>query len=124
MRSIIFKRRVILPLAFISLILAFNIFKNPAVVYLPFEIPGDQMAITIPPFGIFMESRFETADASNPCAHPLSHERIHWMQYERMGLSSFYYNYLKCFLASGRYNNWMEREAQEPCLERKQARKI
>jgi hypothetical protein len=122
MRSLLCKKRVILPLIFLILILGLNIVKYPNVVYLPCDIPGDQMAITVPPFGIFIESRFKSADANNPCAHPLIHEQVHWKQYEQMGLFSFYYNYTKCFLASGRHNNWMEREAQEPCSNRKQRR--
>ena len=122
MRSLLCKKRVILTLIFLVVILGLNFVKYPSVVYLPCDIPGDQMAITVPPFGMFIESRFKSADASNPCAHPLFHEQVHWKQYERMGLFSFYYNYTKCFLASGRHNNWMEREAQEPCSNKKQQR--
>lgn len=117
-----FKKRYFALVMCLVWIAILNIFKHPFVFYTPVDIPGHQMAITIPPFGMFMESQFEKADASDPCAHPLIHERIHWKQYERMGLFSFYYNYLKCFWASGRHNNWMEREAQEPCSNRKQRR--
>jgi hypothetical protein len=92
-----FKRlHYILVVCFV-LIAILNIFKYPFVFYTPIDIPGQQMAITIPPFGIFLESRFEKDDASDPCAHPLIHESIHWKQYERMGLFSFYYNYATCF---------------------------
>jgi hypothetical protein len=45
----------------------------------------------------------------------LKHEIVHWEQYKRMGLLSFYYNYLKYYLNSGRMNNWMEDEARNPC---------
>lgn len=96
------------------IILVLNLTKYPFVYYLPFNIPGKQMASTIPPFGIFIESKYENENSNNPCSI-MKHEIIHWEQYKKIGLISFHYNYLKCYLNSGRINNWMEEKAREPC---------
>jgi hypothetical protein len=112
------KKRVLIPLLFLLVVFSLNMVKHEFVFYLPFNIPGDQTAATIPPFGIFIEEKFETENPKNPCA-VINHERIHWNQYKRMGLTSFYYNYLKCYFVSGRFNHWMEEEAREPCFGKK-----
>jgi len=104
-----------IPITLCLIIMTLNLIKHPFVFYIPFNIPGEQMACTIPPFGIFIESGIKKSNFNDPCLHPLKHEMIHWEQYEKMGLISFYYNYLKCYLKSGRINNWMEEEAREPC---------
>lgn len=109
------KKRYTIPTLFTSIILILNIIKHPFVYYLPFKIPGDLMASTIPPFGIFIESDLKNIDENDPCLHPYKHEMVHWEQYKKMGLISFHYNYLKCYLNSGRIKNWMEEEAREPC---------
>jgi hypothetical protein len=108
------KKRYLILFLFMIIISVLNLIKHPFVYYLPFNIPGKQMASTIPPFGIFIESKYEYEIASNPCSI-IKHEIIHWEQYKRMGLISFHYNYLKCCLNSGRINNWMEKEARWPC---------
>ena len=108
------KKRYLIVFLFIVLIFVLNLSKHPFVYYLPFNIPGKQMAITIPPFGIFIESKYENENSNNPCSI-MKHEVIHWEQYKKMGLISFYYNYLKCYLNSGRINNLMEEEARNPC---------
>ena len=78
--------------------------------YLPFEIPGTQVAATLPPFGIFIEDEFE--NEGNGPGSILRHEIIHWQQYKRMGLIKFHYNYLTLYIKYGRVNNWMESEAR------------
>jgi len=98
--------------------LILNIFKHPFVYYLPVNIPGKQMACRLPPCGIFIESEYKDEEINSPCSI-LNHERVHWSQYERMGLLSFHYNYIKCYTHSGRINNWMEDEARLPCLQNK-----
>ena len=65
---------MLIPLAFILIISVLNIFKHPFIIYLPFKIPGKQMAITLPPFGIFIESELKRYDSRDPCKHPLMHE--------------------------------------------------
>ncbi len=112
--QIVKKKRYAIPSVFIVIILVLNLIKHPFVYYLPFDIPGKQMASTIPPFGIFIESNYRNENSNDPCSI-LKHENIHWEQYKRMGLISFHYNYLKCYINSGRINNWMEEEAREPC---------
>ena len=110
---------MLIPLVFIFIISVPNIFKHPFIIYLPFKIPGKQIAITLLPFGIFIESELKRYDSRDPCKHPLTHEMVHWNQYQRMGLFSFHYNYLKYYLKSGRINNPMEDEARKPCNSRK-----
>ena len=56
-----------------------NQVKREQVVYLPFDLPGKQMAATIPPFGIFIEGKYK--DEGDGKGSLLAHERIHWEQY-------------------------------------------
>ena len=82
------------------------------VVYLPFDLPGKQMAATIPPFGIFIEGKYK--DEGDGKGSLLAHERIHWEQYKEMGFFNFYYEYIGEFVKHGRVNNhWMEIDARE-----------
>ncbi len=99
---------------FLVLMIILNIFKAPYVWYLPFDIPGKQKAATIPPFGVFIESRYKNEKIDDKCSI-LTHEMIHWEQYKKMGLFSFHYNYIKLYFTQGRINNWMEDEARMPC---------
>lgn len=108
------KKRYFLLIICLVLLVLLNIFKRPNVIYLPFNIPGNQMAATIPPMAIFIESKYKTEKKDEKCSL-IKHEMIHWEQYRRMGLFSFYYNYLKLYFAKGRINNWMEEQARRPC---------
>jgi len=86
--------------------------KKERVIYLPFDIPGKQMAATIPPFGIFIENKYKSESCG--CGSILSHEKIHWDQYKRLGLIGFYYQYISQYLKHGRiHNHWMEVEARK-----------
>lgn len=119
------KRRIgtVIGACLLAMVFLLNIFKKPFVLYLPFDIPGAQMAATIPPFGIFIEARYEDEDRRAPCS-VLTHENVHWEQYRRMGLLSFYFHYLKGYLEHGRKGgHWMEREANIPCKGREKQRK-
>jgi hypothetical protein len=113
LKSIISKKRNLVIIGVVTLIVTLNIFDSIKVYYLPFNIPGKQMAITIPPLGIFIESKFKN-ETNNPCSI-FNHERVHWNQYRKMGLIPFYFNYLKVYFKSGRIKNWMEDEARLPC---------
>jgi hypothetical protein len=90
----------------VAVITVFSIFslnsnRKERVFYLPFEIPGSQMAATIPPFGIFIEDKYRT-EGSAP-GSILAHERIHWnVQYKSLGLFGFYTNYLAGYVKHGR----------------------
>jgi len=92
------------------LVLILNISKTERVFYLPFDIPGPQMAMTFPPIGIFIENTFK--DEGDGSGSILRHERVHWEQYQQMGLMEFYYSYSMEYLKHGRINNWMESEAR------------
>jgi len=111
--SFLKRKKTIFFILSITIIILLNIFDNERVYYLPFNIPGEQMAITIPPFGMFVEPKYKN-EKNKPCS-VLNHERVHWKQYKRMGLFSFYFNYFKIYLKSGRIHNWMEDEARLPC---------
>ena len=88
-----------------------NQVNREQVVYLPFDLPGKQMAATIPPFGIFIEGKYK--DEGDGKGSLLAHERIHWGQYQKMGFFNFYYEYLSEYIKHGRVNNhWMEVEAR------------
>ena len=118
------KKRNWLPVLALILVFVFvfvfvlNVFKHPYVFYLPFDMPGSLMASTVPPFGIFIQAGYKNENPVDPCSI-LTHEMVHWKQYERMGLVTFYYNYLKCYIQSGRIHNWMEEEARGPCREKR-----
>ena len=81
------------------LVLILNISKTERVFYLPFDIPGPQMAVIFPPIGIFIEEKFK--DEGDEPGSILRHERVHWNQYHRMGLIKFYYSYTSEYLKHG-----------------------
>ena len=87
-----------------------NQIKKERVIYIPFDIPGRQMAATIPPFGIFIEEKYKLDGVGKGSI--LAHERIHWEQYQKMGFFNFYYDYLSEYIKQGRViDHWMEVEA-------------
>ena len=81
--------------------------KKDKIYYIPFDIPGSQMAATIPPFGIFIESKYKTDKSI------LRHEMVHWSQYNRMGFFKFYYTYISEYKKYGRKYGPMEVEARK-----------
>jgi hypothetical protein len=99
-----------------------NIAKHPFVYYLPFNIPGKQMAATVQPFGIFIEKEYVKENTGDSYSI-LKHEMVHWDQYKRIRLVSIYFNYLSCFARSGRIHNWMEDKARQLCDQQKKRRK-
>ena len=95
---------LILPFILIS----YLIIKKDKIYYIPFNIPGKQMASTIPPFGIFIESKYKTDKSI------LRHEMVHWSQYQRMGFFGFYTTYIKEYFKYGnRFDGPMEVEARK-----------
>jgi len=88
-----------------------NFTKKERICFLPFDIPGSQMAATIPPFGIFIEKEYR--DEGDGPGSILSHERVHWEQYRRMGLMRFHYCYLNEYIKHGRIHHSMEEEARQ-----------
>ena len=103
------KRKILI--GFLLIACLFDSLKTIKIMYLPFELPGKLMAMTVPPFGIFIESKFEAE--GDGCGSILSHEKVHWEQYRRMGLFGYYFEYFKLLLKEGRIYNWMEEEAKE-----------
>jgi len=81
--------------------------KEDKIYYIPFDIPGSQMAATIPPFGIFIESKYKKDNSI------LNHEMVHWSQYRRMGFFGFYSTYISEYKKYGRKYGPMEIEARK-----------
>ncbi|MBE0675470.1 MAG: hypothetical protein IH591_12485 [Bacteroidales bacterium] len=101
-----------------AVLFVLNLDKEEKIYYIP-NIPGKQMAATIPPFGIFIEEKYRN-EGDFP-GSIISHERIHWnVQYKEMGLLKFYYNYASIYVKHGRINNWMEEEARTLCIVNRQ----
>lgn len=89
------------------ILLSLSIMKKDKVYYIPFDIPGSQMAATIPPFGIFIESKYKSDKSM------LRHESVHWDQYNRMGFFGFYSTYFSEYMKYGRKYGPMEVEARK-----------
>jgi len=102
-------KKILMSLFFIIFIL--NLLKQEMVFYIPFNIPGSQMAATIPPFGIFIENKYQNETKGKGSI--LSHEKIHWMQYRKYGLLGFYTKYIYGYLKYGRKYSPMEEEARK-----------
>jgi len=89
-------------------VLLFSItMKKDIINYTPIDIPGTQMAATIPPFGIFIEKKYKNNKSL------LNHELVHWDQYNRMGFFGFYSTYVSEYLKYGRKYGPMEKEARK-----------
>lgn len=90
----------------ICVILFFSVRKNK-IYYIPFNIPGTQMAATIPPFGTFIEKKYKGNLSI------LNHELVHWDQYKKMGFWGFYSTYSKEYFKYGRKYGPMEVDARK-----------
>jgi hypothetical protein len=84
---------------------------EPKIKYIDFELPNDMMAITIPPFGIFISQEYKS-EGDGP-GTILAHEKIHWLQYQELGLIGFYYSYIPDLIRYGRIDHPMEVDARE-----------
>lgn len=98
-------KKFILSLVIVVSILFFT--RKKEIYYIPFDIPGKQMATTLPPFGIFIESDFKNNKEL------LGHEMVHLDQYNKMGFFGYYSTYIKEFVEYGRINGPMEVEARK-----------
>lgn len=79
--------------------------NNPNIFYVK-RIPGGYNGCIIPPFGIFIvESQKENRVL-------LEHEKVHWMQYQREGLTPFLFNYWSEHIKNGYDLNPYEIEAR------------
>lgn len=97
--------KLCLSIAMVSM--SFFSIREEKIYYIPFDIPGSQMAATIPPFGTFIESKYKKDKSI------LKHELAHWVQYERMGFANFYTTYFKEYVKYGRKYGPMEIEARK-----------
>ena len=92
----------------IVIVLLFGVtYKKDKIYYIPFDIPGSQMAATIPPFGTFIELKYRKDN------HMLNHEMVHWGQYYKMGFFGFYTRYISEYMKYGRKYGPMEIEARK-----------
>ena len=90
-----------------GVLMLYVITKDNKIYYIPFNIPGKQMAATIPPFGTFIEVKYKTDKSL------LKHEMVHWSQYHRMGFFGFYKTYISEYFKYGnRFDGPMEVEAR------------
>jgi hypothetical protein len=94
-------------LIILILIFSFLICKKDKIYYIPFNIPGSQMAATIPPFGTFIESQYKNNKEL------VRHELVHWKQFHQMGFFGFYITYISEYLKYGRKYGPMEIEARK-----------
>ncbi len=88
----------------------FAIKNEPRIKYVQ-ELPGSIMAMTIPPFGIFIEEKYQNEGFLPGTI--LAHEKIHWLQYQERGLFKFYRQYIRGWLKDGRLYNELEQDARE-----------
>jgi len=63
-------------------------------------------AMTIPPFGIFIDEKQKDNKAL------LDHEMVHWKQYQELGLLKYYGKYMSETSDGGYDNSAMEKEAR------------
>ena len=87
-----------------------NFNAEPPIKYISFELPDGMMAITIPPFGILISNEYR--DEGDDPGTILAHEKIHWLQYQELGLFGFYYSYIPDLIRYGRKNHPMEEDAR------------
>lgn len=69
-------------------------------------------AITLPPFGIWIDSEQVPIEGDEFCG-VLKHESVHWEQWRRYGTLGYYVRYLVGWLRHGYENHPMEIEARE-----------
>lgn len=80
--------------------------KNPKIYYVKYLLPPFR-AMTIPPFGIFIKSKYKGNEQI------LKHDLIHWKQYKRMGLIMYYLRYFIQLIIIGYDTMPMELEARQ-----------
>lgn len=80
--------------------------KDPKIYYVKYLLPPFR-AMTIPPFGIFIKSKYKGNEQI------LKHDLIHWKQYKRMGLIMYYLRYFIQLIIIGYDTMPMELEARQ-----------
>jgi len=78
--------------------------KNREPKFITMPLPGDRKAVTMPPFGVYIEKDVKDNE------QVIKHEKCHWKQYQDKGLINFYKEYIQ-LKANHDYNdNPMEQE--------------
>lgn len=80
--------------------------KDPKIYYVKYLLPPFR-AMTIPPFGIFIKSKYKGNEQI------LKHDLIYWKQYKRMGLIMYYLRYFIQLIIIGYDTMPMELEARQ-----------
>lgn len=81
--------------------------KEPPRIFVKDNISGGFNAKTVPPIGIFIsKSQMHNSNL-------IAHEKVHWKQYQELGLLGFYSKYLTEFVQYGYDNMPMEKQARE-----------
>lgn len=98
-----------LPIILIVAMVLYIVLKNkksmnsePKFITMP--LPGDRKAVTMPPFGVYIEKDVENDQAV------IKHEKCHWNQYQRKGLIDFYKEYISLKSDHDYNDNPMEQE--------------
>ncbi len=84
-----------LPLILVAAIIGYIIWLNfrnktgRAPKWYTTNLPGDRKAVTMPPFGIYIEPDVKNNEEIK------RHEQCHWKQYQEKGLIKFYSDYFK-----------------------------
>lgn len=113
--SIIKKILFLVLIIFVSLAIYSGLtIKNSARITYIRWLPGNLLAVTIPPIGIFIKNEYiNEGDARGSI---IAHEKIHWIQYQEFGLWKFYINYYAGFIKYGRFKAPMEVDARTRSL--------
>lgn len=101
-------KKIIILIVF-SIIYLFSI-NNTKIYYVNY-LPCNFKGMTIPPFGIFIKKTYK--NETNKPGSLIRHERIHWLQYEKLGLFSFYKTYFLEYYNNGYKNNKLEIQARK-----------
>lgn len=98
-----------LPILLIVAIVLYVVFLNKKSIksdakFITMPLPGDRKAVTMPPFGVYIEKNVENNE------QVIKHEKCHWKQYQKKGLIDYYKDYFH-LKANHDYNdNPMEQE--------------
>ncbi len=87
---------------FVILLNKRSIKSGPKFITMP--LPGDRKAVTMPPFGIYIEKDVENDE------QVIKHEECHWKQYQDKGLFDFYKEYFRHKSNHDYNDNPMEQE--------------
>lgn len=94
-----------------SALYSITVIEKKAPVYYIQSLPGNMLATTIPPYGIFIKEKY--INEGDKPGTILAHERVHWLQYQERGFFKFYSEYLGGLYKYGRIYNDLEKDARK-----------